>query len=111
VCGAVGNCNVVQQSEYARIFGVPIAVLGTATYLVALFLVLLRRTEYRAQMDALLLVIALAGTAFSAYLTFLEPFVIGATCVWCLTSAVVMLLLLWLVAPTGWQSVRQVVRA
>jgi uncharacterized membrane protein len=32
---------------------------------------------------------ALVGTAFSAYLTFLEPFVIGASCVWCLTSAAV----------------------
>jgi uncharacterized membrane protein len=30
---------------------------------------------------------ALVGTAFSAYLTFLEPFVIGASCAWCLTSA------------------------
>ena len=39
-------------------------------------------------------VMALAGTAFSAYLTFLEPFVIGATCVWCITSAVVVGLLL-----------------
>lgn len=29
------------------------------------------------------------------HLTFLEPFVIGATCAWCLTSAVVMTLLLW----------------
>ena len=34
------------------------------------------------------------GTLFSIYLTFLEPFVIGAVCAWCLTSAVVMTLLL-----------------
>ena len=30
---------------------------------------------------------------FSIYLTFLEPFVIGATCLWCLSSAVIMTLL------------------
>jgi uncharacterized membrane protein len=36
------------------------------------------------------------GTLFSIYLTFLEPFVIGATCAWCLTSAVLMTVLLWL---------------
>jgi uncharacterized membrane protein len=35
-----------------------------------------------------------AGTMFSIYLTFLEPFVIGATCAWCLTSAVLMTLLM-----------------
>jgi uncharacterized membrane protein len=42
---------------------------------------------------------AFAGTAFSAWLTFLEPFVIGATCAWCVTSALVMAALL--VAATG----------
>jgi uncharacterized membrane protein len=36
---------------------------------------------------------------FSIYLTFLEPFVIGATCAWCLTSALIMTLLLWAAAP------------
>ena len=30
------------------------------------------------------------GTLFSIYLTFLEPFVIGASCAWCLASAVLM---------------------
>ena len=39
-----------------------------------------------------------AGLAFSIYLTFLEPFVIGASCAWCLTSAVIMTVLLWLTA-------------
>jgi uncharacterized membrane protein len=38
---------------------------------------------------------ALLGTLFSIYLTFLEPFVIGATCIWCITSAIVITLLLW----------------
>ena len=40
---------------------------------------------------------AIFGVVFSAYLTFLEPFVIGASCFWCLTSAVWMLTILWLV--------------
>jgi uncharacterized membrane protein len=42
--------------------------------------------------------VALVGTLFSVYLTFLEPFVLGATCAWCLTSAVLQTLLLWLTA-------------
>jgi uncharacterized membrane protein len=36
------------------------------------------------------------GMLFSIYLTFLEPFVIGATCAWCLASAVIMTALFWL---------------
>ena len=34
--------------------------------------------------------IALVGTLFSAYLTYLEIFVIGALCQWCLASAAIM---------------------
>jgi uncharacterized membrane protein len=45
-----------------------------------------------------LFLIALVGTLFSVYLTFLEPFVIGATCAWCLTSAVLMTALMLLSA-------------
>jgi uncharacterized membrane protein len=36
------------------------------------------------------------GLLFSIYLTFIEPFVIGATCAWCLTSAILMMVLFWL---------------
>jgi len=41
------------------------------------------------------------GTLFSIYLTFLEPFVIGATCAWCLSSAIIMTLLIWLALPSS----------
>ncbi len=101
VCGVVGNCNTVQQSLYARVFNIPIGVLGIAGYILILAVWLLsRERKWQAQMDKLLQAMALFGVAFSIYLTFLEPFVIGATCVWCLTSAVIMLLLLWLVTPS-----------
>jgi hypothetical protein len=33
--------------------------------------------------------------------------VIGASCAWCLTSAMVLLLLLWLEVPEGWPSVKE----
>jgi uncharacterized membrane protein len=107
VCGAVGDCNAVQQSAYAQIFGIPIGVLGLVAYIVVLGLWLLARRGTGPLWDALLFGLVLAGTAFSIYLTFLEPFVIGATCAWCLLSALTMLLLLWLLAPTGWTAVRQ----
>ena len=32
VCGPVGDCNAVQQSPYARLAGIPVAVLGLAGY-------------------------------------------------------------------------------
>ena len=102
VCGVVGNCNTVQQSVYAHVFGIPIGVLGMAGYLLILVAWLVSRASKRqAPANKMLQAMALFGVAFSIYLTFLEPFVIGATCIWCLTSAVIMLLLLWLVTPSA----------
>jgi uncharacterized membrane protein/thiol-disulfide isomerase/thioredoxin len=100
VCGPVGDCNTVQQSEYARLFGVlPIGVLGLIGYVAIIVAWGIERWG-RAPLDRLaalaLVLMTFGGTAFSIYLTFLEPFVIGATCAWCLTSAILMTALLWL---------------
>jgi uncharacterized membrane protein/thiol-disulfide isomerase/thioredoxin len=100
VCGPVGDCNTVQQSEYARLFGrLPIGVLGLIGYVAIIVAWGIERWG-RAPLDRLaafaLVIMTFGGMLFSIYLTFLEPFVIGATCAWCLTSAVLMTALLWL---------------
>lgn len=109
VCGAVGDCNAVQQSDYASLFGVlPIGVLGVIGYLCILSAWGFSRSANERTADwgrAALLGFALFGTAFSLYLTFLEPFVIGATCAWCLTSAMLMILVLALHAADGWHAI------
>lgn len=111
VCGAVGNCNTVQQSEYATFLGlVPIGILGVIGYVFILIgwrLTQLRRQAIAQYAQLGLLGLTLVGVMFSVYLTFLEPFVIGASCVWCLTSALLMLMLLWLQAPLGWRVLSQ----
>jgi uncharacterized membrane protein len=103
VCGPVGDCNTVNQSEYARLFGVlPVGVLGLIGYVALLAVWSVGRLgphASRRRADLVLWGAALVGTLFSIYLTFLEPFVIGATCAWCLTSAVIMTLLLLSTAP------------
>ena len=55
----------------------------------------------RARCESGLLALVATGTLFSIYLTLLEPFVIGAACPWCLASAILMTLLLWLALRTG----------
>ena len=105
VCGPVGDCNTVQQSEYALLFGaLPVGVFGLIGY-IAILLVWLAGHYGRGLLaelaPAVLLAMTMFGTLFSIYLTFLEPFVIGATCAWCLTSAIVMTALLWLCVAPG----------
>lgn len=99
VCGPVGDCNTVQQSEYAVLFGfLPIGVLGIVGYcLVAVVWVIQRWGPEKLQWPSsnILFAMTFGGTLFSIYLTYLEPFVIGATCAWCLTSAIVMTALMW----------------
>ena len=105
VCGPVGDCNTVQQSEYARLFGVlPIGVLGMAGYVGmggSWLLGLLGRGRAARAGRLGAWAAALVATAFSVYLTFLEPFVIGATCAWCLSSAVIATLLLLVLTPAA----------
>lgn len=105
VCGPVGDCNTVQQSRYAVLFGIlPIGVLGLLSYVAIIAMWFVARLGSRPLADyagLLLLVTAFVGTLFSIYLTFLEPFVIGATCAWCLTSSVAITALLWLSASSG----------
>jgi uncharacterized membrane protein len=98
VCGPVGDCNTVQQSPYATLFGfLPVGVLGLVGYGAMGGAWLLSRAGspgFRSSAVRGLWLAAFAGTLFSAYLTFLEPFVIGATCAWCLASAVVISMIL-----------------
>jgi uncharacterized membrane protein len=85
VCVAGGGCETVQESEYAEIAGVPVALLGLGAYLVVLGLVVWDSATARLAAA----MIALVGLVFSMYLLALQLFVIDAVCVWCLANDVV----------------------
>ena len=84
-----GGCETVASSSYSHLLGVNIAVFGIAGYVLLLAAALLRGDGARMAGFG----IALAGFAFSAYLTYLELFTIDAICQWCVSSAVLMTLL------------------
>ncbi|MCW5849718.1 MAG: vitamin K epoxide reductase family protein [Anaerolineae bacterium] len=97
ICGPVGDCNAVQSSPYARLLGIPIGVLGMGGYLLMLAAWVWPRWRHdrlAAYAPLLLFGMAFFGVLFSLYLTYLEPFVIGAVCAWCLSSAVLITLLM-----------------
>jgi uncharacterized membrane protein len=87
VCTGSGEgCETVQSSRYATIAGVPVALLGLIAYSGLIF----SAVVWKETGIYLGFLITLVGTLFSAYLTYLEIFVIGALCQWCLASAAIM---------------------
>jgi uncharacterized membrane protein len=89
VCAVAHGCATVQQSDYAALAGVPVAVLGLFGYL-ALLVSLLRDGEAWRTAAAFL---SIAGLGFSAWLTYVEVGVLHAICIWCVGSAICMTLL------------------
>ena len=87
VCALSGSCEKVQSSEYAKLAGIPVALLGLLGYASILVSLAVARGERgrlaRVGMTAV-------GFGFSAYLTYLELFVIDAICQWCVASAILM---------------------
>ncbi len=94
---SIGSCETVNTSRWATLFGLPVAAWGLGAYtgLLALAIVGLQPAfaESRAVSWGL---VALSGfsVAFSAWLTYLELFVIHAICMWCVISATIMVLIL-----------------
>jgi uncharacterized membrane protein len=85
VCSSISNCERVQNSEYADLVGIPVAVLGIAGYL-SILASLLTRVDVTA-------LLAYLAVAFSAYLTWAELFKIDAICQWCVASAIITVLI------------------
>jgi uncharacterized membrane protein len=104
LCG-VGDCETVQQSKYAEIAGIPVALLGLGMYLAIVALCLLRWRRPALQPTATMAAFALAltGTIFAAYLTYLEIWVIEAVCQWCVASAVLTLAILIVEGVVVWR--------
>ena len=91
-CGNVGDCEAVNNSPYAVIGGIPIALLGAAGYLLIMLAAWLDRPgQPLAETGRYAFFgLTLTGTLYSIYLTYIEFFVIRAVCPYCVVSAVVM---------------------
>jgi uncharacterized membrane protein len=89
ICEIAHGCEQVQTSEWSKLAGVPVALLGLLGYAAILASLFVRG-------EAALLAgagAAVVGWAFSAYLTYREVFTIQAICIWCVVSAVLMTVL------------------
>lgn len=102
VCGT-GSCEVVQTSEHAFLFGLPVAFYGVGGFLslfVASVMGLQPRFLERRAPTVVLVALSAVGVALTGYLTYLEAFVIKAWCRWCLVSAA-LIAVIFVVALAG----------
>ena len=103
-CTAGQSCVKVQTSQWSRLAGVPVALIGLVGYLAVLASLF---APDREESRLATLVLTLTGFGFSAYLTYRELFSIHAICEWCVSSAVIMTVLLlaaaarYISAPTA----------
>jgi uncharacterized membrane protein len=94
VCSIKGNpCSQVQKSQYSELAGVPVALIGLIGY-VAILASLLAPEGELARFATMAL--TLGGFGFSAYLTYREAFTLHKICEWCVSSAVIMTVLMCL---------------
>jgi uncharacterized membrane protein len=95
MCLGSGDCATVNYSPYSEIYGIPVALLGLLTYLAILAILLLEASWKPAGKYGSYLVFGMAvvGILFSAYLTFIEFFIIDAVCPFCIISAIVITLI------------------
>ena len=81
VC-ATNGCEIVQQSRYAELLGVPVALLGTLTFAAMLVSAALRRQVVVVSAATL----ALTAVLFAGYLVYVQLVVLDAVCLWCVAS-------------------------
>ena len=96
------GCDLVNASRWAHVtlgpgHDIPLALLGFLTYLALLTLAMMKlgadTERSRRLLHVPFWILSLLGAGYSLYLQYVAHFLIGAFCVWCFSSATVMLLL------------------
>ena len=94
LCGkGGGSCEIVQTSEYSKLAGVPVALIGLIGYVTILGSLLVAESETTRFATV---AFTLIGFGFSCYLTYRELFSIHKICEWCVSSAVIVTILMCL---------------
>lgn len=85
-CSLTSGCSTVLSSEYSKLFGYPISAFGAIAYFTVFSTALLIAFDYKILKSVLLIITMLMALA-SLWLIYLQAYVIGAWCQYCLLSA------------------------
>ncbi|MBA3467417.1 MAG: vitamin K epoxide reductase family protein [Gemmatimonadaceae bacterium] len=88
----IGSCETVNTSKWSTLAGIPVAAWGVLFYIDVFAIAMVgtsARLEENLAISIALVAQAAFGVIFSAWLTYLELFVIDAICIWCVGSALI----------------------
>ncbi|OGC45292.1 prolipoprotein diacylglyceryl transferase [candidate division WWE3 bacterium RBG_19FT_COMBO_34_6] len=84
-CLTSEGCDIVQNSPYSTILGIPLGVWGMAYYFILFALFYQKESTSIRSIKKYALI---WGLLYSSFLTYIEAFIIQAFCLWCLISFV-----------------------
>lgn len=87
-CSIVNGCEKVTTSAYSTVFGIPLALFGAAYYLVIIVLAIAVLDAKKERLIRSILLVSGIGFLVSLVLVYLQIFVLGALCMYCLISAI-----------------------
>lgn len=95
ICPRRSNCDTVIHSDYSKILGIPVEILGMAYYFFigSIYSVVFIFDLWSSPIGFILLGISMCSVLFSIYLVSMQVFVIKQWCAWCLGSAAISLLI------------------
>lgn len=107
-CSILSGCNIVAASPESVLFGiVPLAYLGLAFYIAIFVLALIFLFSQTKAVLWLLVTATGLGFLSSIYFLYVQAYVIGAFCIYCLISAATATLLFALVILLVWRSFKR----
>lgn len=92
--GTKFSCDVVNQSVYSQIYGIPWSLIGIIGFIAVILLALYSLRDKAEWVTAGLMGMSIVAVVIQAYLTYIEAFVLSMWCLLCLTSQVSVLVLL-----------------
>jgi uncharacterized membrane protein len=104
----VSSCEQVQSSRWSVFMGLPVATWGLGFYLTMFVLAMAgmqERFEDSRLLSLAILGMASVGFAFTAWLNYLEAFVMNMWCEWCIVSAI-MVVVIFVLALMDWRATR-----
>jgi len=104
--GEFANCDKVNKSIYAEIFGIPVALLGVLAYSFIAFVsrLLIKKFDFTVfykkltpqLVKKLLLLFVMASTLFTLWLTYVELYILFSICIYCVFQQIILLIILLL---------------